>query len=273
MQPKVEKRFCIKFAYLGSDFYGYQRQPVVKTVENEIINALLKTKLVSCIKRSRFQSASRTDRKVSALANAIAFNTVKDQSVVMGALNAALPNIWFHSIAVVAEDFHARKDAISRWYRYLIFEHGDIKRIRTAAHLFAGMHDFKYFIKSSSYTNTVRTIDSVRVLKFQNHIAIDFKARSFGWNMIRRIVYAIQSYEAGNITIRDIEDMLKEDVSKSAAIGLAPPEYLILMDVKYSNVQFERIVGDVKKIVFLQNIFRCCKSTAEFYKMLLKKMM
>ncbi len=56
----------LKFAYDGTKFYGYQRQPDKPTVEGEIISVLRDSGLDATIK-----SASRTDRGVSALGNVI----------------------------------------------------------------------------------------------------------------------------------------------------------------------------------------------------------
>ena len=73
-------RVALKFAYDGEPFYGYARQPNLKTVEGEIINTLIKNKFINNPKNSVFRSASRTDKGVSSFGNTVAFNTEKDIS-------------------------------------------------------------------------------------------------------------------------------------------------------------------------------------------------
>ena len=68
-------RIVIKFAYDGRKFHGYARQPNLKTVEGELVEALVKHNFLKDTKESVFRSASRTDKNVSALCNVVAFNT------------------------------------------------------------------------------------------------------------------------------------------------------------------------------------------------------
>ena len=68
-------RIAVKFAYDGRIFHGYARQPHLKTVDGELINALMKYGIIHDTEESRFRSASRTDKGVSALCNVIASNT------------------------------------------------------------------------------------------------------------------------------------------------------------------------------------------------------
>ena len=68
-------RVAIKFAYDGKQFHGYARQPKLKTVEGELLKALVKHGFIEDIKESIFRSASRTDKDVSALCNVVGFNT------------------------------------------------------------------------------------------------------------------------------------------------------------------------------------------------------
>ena len=68
-------RIAVKFAYDGRKFYGFARQPRLKTVEENILNILVENGFIKDPKESHFRSASRTDKGVSALGNVIAFNT------------------------------------------------------------------------------------------------------------------------------------------------------------------------------------------------------
>ena len=59
-------RVAVKIAYNGKQFLGYARQPLLKTVEGDIIQNLEKKGIINSAKEALFRSASRTDKGVSA---------------------------------------------------------------------------------------------------------------------------------------------------------------------------------------------------------------
>lgn len=69
---RVKKRnYAMMLAYLGKDYYGMQRNPGMKTIEEDLINALFKANLIGqeafdTIQTIHFQRAARTDKGVSA---------------------------------------------------------------------------------------------------------------------------------------------------------------------------------------------------------------
>ena len=68
-------RVALEFAYSGKKLHGFARQPNVETIEEKIIKALIKHRLIEDIVESKFRYACRTDKGVSAFCNVIAFNT------------------------------------------------------------------------------------------------------------------------------------------------------------------------------------------------------
>lgn len=63
--------FAMMMAYLGKDYFGMQRNPRVKTIEEDLIGAMFKAKLIDndafeTIQNAHFQRAARTDKGVSA---------------------------------------------------------------------------------------------------------------------------------------------------------------------------------------------------------------
>ncbi|MDI6917322.1 MAG: tRNA pseudouridine(38-40) synthase TruA [Thermoplasmatales archaeon] len=218
-------RVALKFAYDGKSFFGYARQPKLRTVENEIINAFEKTKIVY----ENFGSASRTDRGVSALGNVVAFNTDFTGDIV-SALNANVSDIWFYGIAKTDESFNPRY-AKERWYRYFLFNSGaDVDKMKKASKLFAGVHDFTNFARIEN-RNPVRKINSLKIKEKGNFIIIDIRAESFLWSMVRRIVSALEKVGKKEIKIDVIKDAL--ETRKRFDFGSAKPEGLILIDVRY----------------------------------------
>jgi tRNA pseudouridine38-40 synthase len=146
----------LKFAYDGSKFYGYQRQKDLPTVEGEILKVIKKYKIAD-----NLRSASRTDRGVSALGNVIWLKTEMDARDVIGILNSNLKYIYFHSFA--NENINPRHAEL-RWYRYHIFEMGhDFERLKEAAKIFQGFHDFRNFTRARK--NTEIEIKKIEVKK------------------------------------------------------------------------------------------------------------
>ena len=215
----------LKFAYDGKYFHGYQRQGNLITIEGEILKILQKFKISKKIK-----SASRTDRGVSALGNVIWIDSEsgKEPEEIIGILNSHLKHIYFHSYAL--KDINPRHARV-RWYRYHLFPKYDFNLLKKSARIFEGEHDFKNFTRARK--NTVLKIDKIEIKKIGEIVIIDFFANHYLWNMIRRIVAAMQYYSQGNKFGDEIFD-------KKMNFGLAPSESLILMDVSY-DFEFEKI--------------------------------
>lgn len=228
-------RYAVKFAYDGTRFEGYPRQPGGRTVEEELIRVLKKTGIIESEKKARFGSASRTDKGVSALGNVIAFDTDFKLKNVVPALNSKAIDIWSWGIAPVPDEFNPRH-AKTRWYTYFLPPEHDEKRLKKAAALFVGTHDFRSFTKKPE-KDTLRTLDSITVRKRSDFIVLDFKAQGFLWNMVRRIVSALVKVEQRKISQEDVKRALRGEGRFNW--GLAPPENLVLMDIDY-GFEFEQ---------------------------------
>jgi tRNA pseudouridine38-40 synthase len=245
-------RYALKFGYNGRGFSGYARQPDLRTVEGEIIQALEKTQIIKDLDGSRFQSASRTDKGVSARGNVIALDTEFRKKEILGALNAHLKHIRFYGLAEVDEGFNPRY-ASQRWYRYILFdEEIDVEKIKEAAKVFEGKHDFSNFARVEE-KDPVRTIEEIEITKEQNILILDFRAQNFLWHMVRRIVKAMFEYANGEIPLDDIKKAL--NAKENVDFGIAPPEPLILMDVQYDfdipmdEDQIEKVRDHIKGIL------------------------
>lgn len=228
-------RVAIKIAYDGRRFMGSQRQPDQHTVEGEVIRSLCKIEAIESPTQSRFKTASRTDRGVSALGNVVAFDTSFDLSKMIQALNAASDEVHFYALARVPTSFSPRK-ARERWYRYLLPSEGlDYDRLVRGAAAFEGKHDFKRFCKNDDRT-TLRVMKEVRVLPLGDYFVIDLRAREFLRNMVRRMVAALEKVGRGVATLEEITSAL---AGEEISFGLVPAERLCLMDIDYP-LEFEQ---------------------------------
>ena len=226
-------RVALRFAYDGRGFHGYARQPNVRTVEGEILNALDRIKA----RHIRFSSSSRTDRGVSALGNVIAFDTNFRPSELPSALNANLEDIYFTGYSEVPLDFNPRHAKL-RWYRYHLSGEHRIDALRESAAVFVGKHDFSGFSRPEKERSPVREISDISIEKNGRWTFIDFRAQSFLWQMVRRIVGAMLSFEEGNI---DREELAAALDGKWLQPRIAPPEPLFLMGVSYDKITFTDI--------------------------------
>lgn len=72
VQRIKRKNHVIMLGYLGKNYYGMQRNPGMKTIEEDLVDALLKANLITTehfenLRAINFQRAARTDKGVSAV--------------------------------------------------------------------------------------------------------------------------------------------------------------------------------------------------------------
>ena len=228
-------RLAVKVAYDGQGFHGSARQPGLATAEGEILHALRRARIVPDLTAARFQIASRTDRGVSALGNVIAFNTALDPFAAVRALNAKLSRVWAWAAVQVPPDFSPRR-ALGRWYRYELSPDHEIEKLQSVLSLFQGQHDFRNFTRDR--TRTVLRIDEAKATRDGDLVALDLRAPSFRWNLVRRLVSAALRVESSAVTLGEVARAL-EGTSRSD-LGLAPPEGLTLMDV-FFDLELQRV--------------------------------
>ena len=112
-------RYFIELQYDGSAYCGWQRQPEQPTIQGTIEEAL--SKLLR--KPTEIVGAGRTDTGVNASFYVAHFDTAEaiDEGHIAHKLNAMLPHdIAIQRIYGVADDLHARFDAVEREYTYFL---------------------------------------------------------------------------------------------------------------------------------------------------------
>lgn len=224
---ETDRRIALKFAYDGGSFLGFQRQPEGVTVEGSLVHALSKIGAISSPRECGYRSSSRTDRGVSALGNIISFRTSFPLGSLCSAVNSEMEDIWAYSAVEAPDEFNPR-GARQRWYRYhLPKSDQDPRLLREIAARFVGVHDFSGYARKDD-RNSVRSIDSITVEDAGMFHAVDFRAESFLWNMVRRIVWMMNEGSSGRMSLDCIGPKSRK---RPVRIGLSPPEYLVLMDI------------------------------------------
>ena len=247
------KRTALKIGYIGTNFHGFQRQPNVRTVEEELIYHLRKLNYIDDLKKSRFRIAGRTDAGVHSLGNVISFQSEKE--VRINEINNSLPDdIQILASAPVRYAFKPRY-AQMRQYRYLLFQNLDINKLNEVAEVFKGTHNFTNFTKRFQKTTT-RTIDDIKITKvglddyhkreFPNlhdtisPVFIDICGESFLWNMVRKMMRVFVDVALDKMTLDDVNELLDPPKdSPRANIKVMEAEYLILMDIQYDGIKFK----------------------------------
>lgn len=243
-------RIALGLEYDGSNFYGWQVQPGVRTVQSCMEEALSKV----ADHPVRIYCAGRTDTGVHARGQVIHIETPvqrEERAWVFGA-NANLPKdvsvLW---AMPVEDDFHARFSAIGRRYQYLIFNRPtrpgligprvtwecrslDEKRMQEGANYLLGEHDFSaYRAQGCQAKNPVRTVRRLQVTRRGPLIAIEIEANAFLYHMVRNIAGVLMTIGRGEASPRWAEQVLQGRNRAQGGIT-APPEGLYLMDVRYS---------------------------------------
>jgi tRNA pseudouridine38-40 synthase len=229
-----QSRIALKIAYIGTGYHGFQYQPGVETVEGELRRALKKLRL---IRDAKIGMCCRTDSGVSALSQVVAFDTALPERALPRAINSYLPgDVWVLASASAGAAFNPRIDALSRTYRYLLYDEGyDMKAMRGASKNFIGTHDFSNL---SLVKNVSRTVEKVKLKKSAGFVVLDFTAKSFAQGMVRRMVSALCAVglhqKSEGWLIRLLDAKCREGVES------APADGLVLLDVRYKNLRWKK---------------------------------
>ncbi|NQY27528.1 MAG: tRNA pseudouridine(38-40) synthase TruA [Piscirickettsiaceae bacterium] len=242
-------RVALGVEYDGTAFSGWQVQPSQRTVQGCIEDAL--TKVAN--HPVRVVAAGRTDSGVHALQQVIHFDTNvqrNERNWVLG-LNSNLPkDINITWARPVDDDFSARFSAKSRSYRYVIFNrigrsaiHAnrmwwlfaplDEQKMQAAADQLVGHHDFSAFrAKLCQAHSPIKTVESIKVTRQGDCIAIDVKAQSFLHHMVRNIVGVLVPIGEGRKPIEWAGQVLESKDRSQGGITSAP-EGLYFVNVDY----------------------------------------
>jgi tRNA pseudouridine38-40 synthase len=246
-------KFKLVIAYDGANYEGWQTQKIGTGVQQVVEDALAKL----FPHKPQLHGSSRTDTGVHAFGMVAHFEISPDQfrmtlRKLPLAINAWLPeDIRVLSAARAPKNFNARFDAAGKQYRYFIWNHAamnpllrrtawhvpvklDLKRMRAAAKLFVGKHDFQSFAANPGYKkeSTVRTLMRCDVKKSGPQFTIIIEGDGFLYKMCRGIVGTIVQAGVGKFPPDQIQHMLAQKDRRVAGMT-APAHGLVLWKVFY----------------------------------------
>ena len=199
------KNILLTISYDGTNYFGWQKQDNVKTIQGDLEKAL------SNLFRQdiNIRGASRTDTGVHALCQLALLKHKTNIPIdrLPLAINSFLPNreIVLTNAIYVNEDFHPQNSVYKKTYQYKIynapflnpmlrnyteFVHKplDIEKMNIAAKYFLGEHDFKAFCAAGSMAKTtIRTIYDLKITKQDSIVTIEITGNGFLYNMVRII--------------------------------------------------------------------------------------
>lgn len=243
-------RIALGVEYDGSRFCGWQTQPEGCAVQNALERALQEIAGVPVVTTC----AGRTDAGVHALGQVVHFDTdaQRPASAWVRGTNALLPPPLAVTWACdVGEEFHARYSALTRSYRYILLNdpvrpaagHAkvgwfhlplDLEKMREAARLLVGEHDFSAFRSSECQARSpVRTVKHLELFRKGRYVVFDVQANAFLHHMVRNIVGCLVYVGKGKFPPAWLGDLL-EARDRTRGAPTFPAAGLYLERVEYA---------------------------------------
>jgi tRNA pseudouridine38-40 synthase len=260
----------LTLSYDGSEFAGWQVQPGRTTVQGALASAIGRLSGENVLP----QGSGRTDRGVHALAQVASFATASAIPVEnwMRALNDILPpSIRVLEVTEAPPEFHARKSARAKTYRYRIHRGAicppflaryvwhypyplEESAMVRAASVIVGEHDFTSFAASDPERNerraggenvrtsdgrtsdvdatNVRTIFSSSWSREAEELVYTVRGSGFLRHMVRNLVGTFLLAGKGMVTPENLRRIL-EARARASAGPTAPASGLYLVAVEY----------------------------------------
>jgi tRNA pseudouridine38-40 synthase len=273
--------FCMRnikliLSYDGTGFSGWQVQPDVPTIQGTLASAIGRITGEKVLP----QGSGRTDAGVHAIAQVATFQTESRVPApnVLVALNDILPPaIRVLEATEVSAEFHPRKSAKAKTYRYRIYREAicppflapyvghypyplDENAMQEAAPLIEGEHDFTSFaavnaekgVNHEEHPSTspragfgarsnIRTIFSSHWQRWGEEYVYEVQGNGFLHHMVRNLVGTFLLVGKRTLKPQEVTTIL-EAKNRSVAGATAPASGLYLVSVEYSELEKPRPV-------------------------------
>ena len=220
--------FRLVLEYDGRDFEGWQLQPGDRrTVQGTLSQAVAR---ITGAPPGRLAGAGRTDSGVHAEGQvaALRVDTSLDAAALQRALNGVLPpDVAVVSVEVAPDDFDPRRGAVSKLYRYQVWNAPrrsplrvaralhvpqplDVGQMNAAGAALVGRHDFASFQASgSSVVCTVRDLGRCEWLgESGGDLALECEGSGFLRHMVRNLAGTLLEVGLGRRRADSIPELL-----------------------------------------------------------------
>lgn len=245
-------KIALGIEYLGHGYFGWQKQAALPTIQGELEKSL---SMIADMPIHLF-CAGRTDAGVNATGQVVHFETdvKRELHAWVAGTNTHLPtNIAVCWAQKVDDDFHARFSALSRVYRYVIYNHVrrpailahqvtwcrhelNVSPMQMAANYLIGEWDFTSFRSAECESKTaMRHMKRITIHRDNDYIMIEIEANAFLHHMVRNIVGVLLRVGVGLKEPEWMQEILQaKDRRKAAETAAASGLYLV--DVKYPSL-------------------------------------
>lgn len=249
------KKMALCMCYSGKDYFGMQRNPGTKTIEDDLLNALYKGQLIQkehidIPQNVKFQRAARTDKGVSAVRQVVSLKLPTNITIdeMVARINSHLVDqIRVIDIKRTTRGFNCKNSCDSRTYSYVLpsfsfappgttpeesyrITSERIDEVNKILSLYKGCHNYHNFTsgKKSQDPSAMRFIISVEcgqpfVQGDLEFLQIYIKGQSFMLHQIRKmvgLVIAIMRGHTDESTIRRAWGPERLDIPIAPALGL-----------------------------------------------------
>lgn len=242
-------KIALGIQYNGKQYFGWQRQEKVASVQQQLEDAISFVANEPC----QVFCAGRTDSGVHATGQVIHFDTeaIRPEKAWSFGVNANLPaDISVSWAKVVDACFHARFSATARRYRYILYCNTlrsailpegvthchlalDHQVMHQAGQALLGEQDFSSFRAAQCQSHSpFRNVHHLNVVRRGQYIIVDIQANAFVHHMVRNIVGSLIEVGAGNQPVEWISWLLAQK-DRTLAAPTAKPEGLYLVNVLY----------------------------------------
>ena len=250
-------RFFIEVFYKGTNYSGFQVQENANSIQAEVEKSL------SVFFKESFSltGSSRTDAGVHALSNYFHFDSSLLSSYTPQRLNRAIYNlnailpadIVIKRIYPVKDDAHCRFDAVSREYKYFIYQQKDpfqsdrayyypykldLGILNEAATVLKSYHDFTSFSKRNTQVKSFDcSIHKSEWIEVENRLVYTVTANRFLRGMVRGLVGTMLKTGTGKLTLPRFREIIETKDCSNADFSV-PPQGLFLVNVQYKDALY-----------------------------------
>ena len=245
----ITQRIAVGLEYDGADFVGWQVQRAGRSVQGALEAA------VSAVADERISvtGAGRTDAGVHARGQVAHFDSHARRTPrqwLLG-INSSLPeDVAAHWVRHLDADFHARRSATARRYRYRILERRtrsallrrrswwrrgelDCAAMAAAASSLLGERDFSSFRAAGCQSKSpMRRLTTVALYRTDDLLHLEFEANAFLQHMVRNLVGVLVEVGRGAAPPGWAAQVLAARDRTRGGVT-APPQGLTLMGVRY----------------------------------------
>lgn len=244
-----KQNYKMTISYDGTHYRGWQRlkndEKSIQFKIEKVLSELYKTDILII-------GSGRTDAGVHAMCQVANFQAESMYAVdeIYKYVNHYLPeDIAVNNIELVDEQFHSRFNVSEKHYQYKIWngvhsnvferknsywvkESLNIDKMKEAAELLIGKHDFLGFSTKSKKKNTTKEIYNISISNEGSMIIVDIYGAGFLYNMVRIIVGTLIEIGQSKKDISVIKQVFSSGIREDAGFT-APGKGLCLVNVSY----------------------------------------